>query len=216
MILILQYLFPLETIAVTNNKWLVLDIASGKLTTSSNNANGLHTNTITGELFHISGKTVSKFDAEGKSYLTQTWRGKEQTLPYPADFGAGRVTFDALLPSTEIAAIQAAHDVAVAYNEAIVLSGNPHGAINGFAFNTQAINGSDIVDVPDASNYSATVTLNLYADGVLRASRHITQSGVPFRLPSGRLYRTVSPEVISNVRIKAIEVAETIQGLNDA
>lgn len=197
------------------SKWLVFDLLGGRLTTSNESASGMHTNPITGELHFVYGKDVKKFDAEGKSYLAQRWRGKTETLPIPADFGAGRITFDPLVSAADIAAIQAAHDAAVAANESVVQSGNPHGAINGFAFNTQAINGSDIIDVPNTSDYSANVTLNLYADGVLRASRNITQSGEPFRLPSGRLYRTVSPEVISQVRIKTIEIAETIGGLND-
>ncbi|MEY2653800.1 MAG: hypothetical protein RLZZ524_828 [Pseudomonadota bacterium] len=58
------------------------------------------------------------------------------------------------------------------------------------------------------------LTLNVYADGVLRRSVNVTSQNIE-RLPSGFLARDWQVEVIANVEVQAVHVADNVRELKE-
>jgi hypothetical protein len=194
-------------------RWLVFDMRNGSLTESSIDADALYTHPISGALYFAKGKDIYLFDSKAGALLVQAWQSKNFDLPQPVNFGAARVKFDDVIDPAAAAAVLAEAEAAAAANVALLATGKIRGAWNARAFNAKRWNGSDLQYVQDANAFATGVTFDLYADGDLKHSRLVTNEQ-PFRLPSGYMSEAYSVRVTSQSRVRSVEVAETIGGLN--
>ena len=119
------------------------------------------------------------------------------------------------MSASEEAANIAAIAAATATNVALLATGKVRGAINTRAVNSQAVSGSDFVDVP--ASISNSITFNLYGGPTrdLLVSKQVTDTKV-FRLPSGYKHDNFQVEVVTQSSIAEIRIAETPAGLRDA
>lgn len=223
----------------TREKWeelnpetMVCEIAGGRLYISYTNQSGtrqmlmiegpvlipvsiaaeeIYADPSTGELYIGTAEGIQLFDAPDVVVLPGAWRSKDFVMPYPVNMGAAKIDFDLAVDVAQQAAVLAAIAAAEADNAAIMATGNAHGSINSSQINSRFLHGADFVDVP-AAPAANTVTLNLYAGGVLKASR-VVSSKKAFRLPAKYKADVYSIEVITQCVVKEIRIAETMEQL---
>lgn len=140
---------------------------------------------------------------------TLDWKSKVFTTKSPINMGAARVIAD--YGDTESAEQIAAQNAAiVAANAALIAGGtNPMGALATSMANELTLATSSLTpligDDPD-------VLFQLFVNKELVFTRSLTSSE-PFRMPTGYRADTFEIRVATKVRIRAIHLAETMQGL---
>lgn len=188
---------------------LILDLtgASPFIIRSQHRADAFFYQVETGSLFMVIGTTVYEWDALTSTPDIYTWRSKTFVLPAPTSFGA--VLFEVVLRNglDEIIALENALAVIAAANAVIFAGPSLMGALNVTPVNTYAVNGDALLPGPMGS----TVSVNIYADGVLVAS--LNKAGRMQRLPSGKLAREWEIEITGNANIQELTMAGTAQEL---
>ena len=158
--------------------------------------------------------TVEEWEAAGtrKTYL---WRSK--VFPHaPLCLTAAKVVanYESTLTVAQVAALQAAHDAAIARNLVKLPVGR--GAINGGAINAYPINGNDfeaVSDVPVAE--TSSVEFKLYSNGALKYTQSIS-SDEPFRLPGGYDGYETEIELSGVASVQEVVVAQNMSELADS
>lgn len=150
---------------------------------------------------------IKRFDAPGGQPLNQYWKSKPLILAAPTNLAAIRVDSNDAPSLQDAANIEAARTAAIAANEAILA--DPLGSeLNGEAINVFAVNGDPLMALPQPAR---TSTVNVYADGVLKAS--VTKTGEVVRLPSGFMARTWEVDVFGTAHIQQISLATSVSTL---
>jgi hypothetical protein len=182
------------------------------LTTSSVQADAIFTDGTDGELYLIdSAYGVKMFDAEDGARLPFTWASKTFELPDPTNFSAAKVDFDSVISEADYDAAVAAAAADVAADAATFASYTHFGSVNGGAINGNRVNGGPLIGANSMADVD-TVTFTLYSDGVPKFSKQLF-SNAAFRLPAGYLASNISVAVSSNMRVRSIRIAETMDGL---
>ena len=142
-----------------------------------------------------------------------TWKGKKILVPSRTAFGCARVI-------AEVGDRQAyydevvAHDDTVRRNAARISNRTIGGAIGEdlVAEPLIALNGDLLEDVPTVQDYSGNFKLvfNWYVDGVLKFTKDVYASDIPFRLSSGVRGREFEVEITGNVTVQRIDVASAM------
>lgn len=193
----------------------VLVFDDGQLVVVETSVSSMFSDVPSGELYV--GKTGGAYlwDDAAQVRMSGGWKSKEFVFPKPVNIGAAKVDFTTAVSASEEAANVAAIAAAMATNAAERTSGKVRGAINTRAVDSQAVNGSDFVDVP--ASISNSVVFNLYGgpSRSLLGSKTVTDTKV-FRLPSGYKYDNFQIEVATQSSIAEIRIAETPAGLRDA
>lgn len=174
-------------------------------------AEELYADPSTGELYVATADGIRLFDAPGVVVLPGSWRSKDFVMPYPVNMGAAKIDFDLAVDPAQQAATLAAIAAAEAENVLILAAGNANGSMNSGYIGAKVLHGADFVDVP-ADPANNTITFNLYAAGVLKASR-VVSSQKAFKLPGSYKVDVYSIEVITQCVVKEIRVAETKEQL---
>jgi len=183
------------------------------LTAAHFEADDLYVDDVSGGLYFSSESKVYQFDPSDGYAMDQDWMSREIVLPKPANIGAARVNFDLAIDPVQQAAIEVERAAAVAYNTPLLASGNLYGAWNARGYGRAARwNGSVLMSVPDAPPANE-VTFQLYTESYsgempLRFARTVTDNR-PFNLPSGYKTNSIAVRVISQCRIKSIELGGT-------
>lgn len=167
--------------------------------------------------FDNDGRSIYKF-GYGGGYETFEWKSKMFTTPMPVCFKAGIVRFtpgDALLASDVAAAIAAsiaAVTIGIA-NYTITSSG----AFAGYSPGAYTVAGGPYLSAVNSISSSVTAIFRIYADGVLKYEKQLTNSK-PFRIPKGLkpgLFDSWEIELTgNNVNIHEAIVAETLSELS--
>lgn len=182
------------------------------LTEAHFNASEIFADMSDGKLYYAHGTAdIYEFDPADGYALAQEWMSKEFVTPGLQNLGAAKVNFVQAIDPLQAAAIAAQIVIVRAANVVVIATGNVHGAWNQAGYGVQRWNGSDLA-VPPAEPPSNTVTFMLYTDGVQRCTRSLSSNRV-FRLPSGYKADNATVRVVSQCRIKSVEVADTPQSL---
>ena len=173
--------------------------------------NGWH-DIETGKLYLILSNILWEWDAMQSPNLTQDWTSKLFVSPLEINFGVAMVEASFVITPEQVAQAKAAHDAAVAFNTALLTGlGDALGSVNDTPINGMLVNGDLLMTVPSETPPDRA-TFYLYADGVLKYFRYITDSR-PFKLPRGYLGRNWQVRVGGNVTINWVKLAETMQEL---
>lgn len=164
-----------------------------------------------GKLYLVDESGVSQYDAGIGPRLSFSWMSKEYHLPSPINFGAAKVDFVGEMSEADFAQAQADYAAAVAANAAQVTGYAGLGGINGAAINARLLNGSNIKNIAAVLPDAATFTL--FCDGRVAYSRQLVADQSAFKLPAGFRSDSVAVGVSGTLRIKAVKLAETMQGL---
>lgn len=157
--------------------------------------------------FLTSDGAIERFDAPSGPPLDQYWKSKPLLLPAPANFAAIRVDSDNAPSLQDVANINNARVAATAANETLLAS--PLGSeLNGTLINTYTMAGDSLAILPEPARY---VTVNVYADGVLKAA--VTRTGAVVRLPSGFKARKWEVDVFGTANVEQIAIATSVDEL---
>lgn len=139
------------------------------------------------------------------------WKSKVFVTKQPINLGAARVIADYQSDEDE-AALRAENEAIRLANEALIASDDPMGALCTSLCNEYYVAGSG---VRDYSVSTRTVSFQFFANKqlILTVTR---DSDDAFRLPTGYRSDTFEVRVATNVRIRAIHLAESMVGLRGA
>lgn len=203
------YLLFLEEGAATK-RLLRMDMGeAAALTSFSSKCQSLYADPLNGYLYLV-GSEVQLFDGTYGQRETYVWQSKEIELAESTNPAACIIEWQATMNTTEIQAAYSIYNAARAANQLIINAKRQVGAFAQVGFNTDPINGSSsLVDPPDPTE---RLTYTLLDHGVARFSKDVLP-GVPFRLPSGYKTDVLAHQLVGNVRVKYIKVAESMIGL---
>lgn len=164
----------------------------------------------TGKLYVVVDDSIYEWDGDAGLKMTADWLSREWIFPQPINLGAAKVDADFSMTSDEIAAAQAASEAQQAANAALIAALATVGSLNAYSVNGLSLNGSAVKALPPVSWDS--LTFQLYIDGAVKFSKTLTQAKA-FRLPAGYKADNAAFRVSGNVTVKAITVAESMDGL---
>lgn len=143
-----------------------------------------------------------------------TWKSKKFLLPVKKTFNCARIIAEQEDREDYFALLEARQAV-IGRNNAKISAETIGGAIGEEVIGSElAVNGDNLETVPVLPLYSGDfeLTFKVYADEVLKFSKQIF-TDKPFRLSGGFRGRTWEFEVIGNVTIRRIDVADSVQEL---
>lgn len=178
------------------------------LSRSNAKAVAFHYDISEGALYYLtSSGEILRFDAPDGTPLNYYWKSKPLLLSAPENFAVIRVDSDDAPNLQDIANTNAAIAAAEAANVTIIAS--PLGSeINGQVVNDYTLAGDPLEPLP---SHAKTIAVNVYADGVLRASATLT--GQMLRLPAGFKARKWEIDVYGSARVQQIAIATTVTEL---
>ena len=182
------------------------------------------TDRASGNLYFLINKKVYEFDPLDSVGQTYTWRSKQFDLPRPCNMAAAMVKAETseVVPAELITARQT-------YNASLIAAGGlapvNHMAVNGAYRKIEPdaslseppkaeVGGSPILDAA-GSSLNGTITVKLWADGVLVVDRQVTANGA-FRIPSKRQAHVWQVELTSDLPIYSFVMATTRKELQVA
>ena len=139
------------------------------------------------------------------------WKSKVFTTKQPINLGAARVIADYLSDEDEDALITENNAIRAA-NQALINADDPSGALGTALVNQHQVAGSNLSDFRESYR---TVTFQFFVNKKLiyTATR---ENDDAFRLPAGYRSDTFEVRVATNVRVRAIHLAESMAGLRGA
>ena len=103
-----------------------------------------------------------------------------------------------------------------ARNNAKLASGSLTGLIGDHPIGESlSVNGDNLETVPTVAAYSGdfNLTIKIYADGVLKFTKTVYASAIPFRIPGGYRARSWEYQVEGNVRVRRVDMASSMSEL---
>ena len=139
------------------------------------------------------------------------WKSKVFTTKQPINMGAARVIADYQSDEDE-EALNTENAAILAANQALIDAGDPCGSLGTAMANQHQVAGSNLSDFRQSYR---TATFQFYVNKrlVYTATR---QNDDAFRLPSGYRADTFEVRISTNVRVRAIHMAESMAGLRGA
>jgi hypothetical protein len=139
------------------------------------------------------------------------WKSKVFTTKQPINLGAARVIADYIAGEDEEALITENNAIRAA-NQALIDANDPSGALGTALVNQHQVAGSNLNDFRESYR---TVTFQFFVNKKLiyTATR---ENDDAFRLPAGYRADTFEVRVATNVRVRAIHLAESMAGLRGA
>jgi hypothetical protein len=164
----------------------------------------------TGKLYVAADRKIYEWEGDAGTKLIYEWRSKRFVTAPPINYGAARIDADFEMSEAEWAFAQNAHDAAVAANHALAISGEMDDGLADAALAEYEIGGDAMRPIPALRLDS--LQFQLWVDDALKFSRQIRSSRA-FRLPGG--YKADNVEIVlsGNVKVSAVTLAETMDGL---
>lgn len=140
------------------------------------------------------------------------WKSKKFSIGHLSTITAGKILakYGELLTQPEIDALNTQIAAIIAAN-AILLTGEIHGDLNGHEVNLFEVNGSDLETPPEVP-LNQNVVIKLYGDEELIGAA-TSVSDVPFRFPGGKRYRQYEIEIETFTDVNQITLASSISEL---
>jgi hypothetical protein len=167
----------------------------------------------TGKLYVAADRKIYEWEGDAGTKLIYEWRSKKFVTARPINYGAARIDADFEMSEAELAFAQSAHEAAVAANRALTTSGAMDDGLADAALAEYEIGGDAMRPIPALRLDS--LQFQLWVDDALKFSRQIGSSRA-FRLPGG--YKADNVEIVlsGNVKVSAVTLAETMDGLRQA
>ena len=142
------------------------------------------------------------------------WRTKKILLPIRTTFSAARIIAEVGDRQDYYDSV-ANRDAIIARNNARISGNDIGGAIGEDAIGTLEVNGDLLEDVPTIGDYSGAfnLTMKLYVDEVLRFTKEVYASDIPFRLADGFRGRTFEVEIEGNVTVRRFDMGGSMEEL---
>jgi hypothetical protein len=172
----------------------------------------LYTDQANGKLYVVSDGELLEW-AAGSTRYSIDWKSKEIVSPRPLSLGAAKVDADFTATPEETAALAAARQAVIDDNLALIATGNIMGGMGMLPMGKAVLNGS-LLQAPPPASYDQ-LALILYVNNDAVYSVPITESRA-VRLPAINKYDNFALRVTGNVKVWAVLVAETMEGLKDA
>jgi hypothetical protein len=197
-------------------------IFDGQLHTGATvQATTLYAESGSGELYLTTAAGILEWDSPTQVPLQGNWRSKQFVLPSPVNIGAGKIDYQLAISQAESDARLAEIAAVVAVNEALVTEPLDDAealaigaSFNALRYNTVSVGGSEL-QVPPDQPPSNIVSVTLYADDDVVASRVVTDTDV-FRLPAGYKRDVFSVEITTQCAVQEVRLAETPNELRQA
>ena len=183
---------------------------SAVLTELSIASTELYTDPRNGNLYIVDEAGVNLWNSSAGEFMTYTWRSKDFELPAPVNYGAAKVDFRTAANAVDSSTANANYAADLAYNAALIAADEVTHDYGDYAHGDIDIAGDNLI-LPRTAGLDE-LTFTLFVDGVEKFSR-ILITNEAFRLPSGYKADNVSVQVSGTVRIRAIKLAETMNGL---
>lgn len=182
---------------------------AAELTAFSGDCNALYVDTLSGRLYLVSDK-VYLFDGAYGSRNTFVWKSKQIELTELVNFGAALIDWQGTMTPTEVQAAYSQFVADQSANQVVISDSLQVGAFGQVGFNTDPINGASSIVEPRSPAESLEYTIFDHDTPVFSIN---VVPGVAFRLPSGYKTDVISHQLVGNVRVKSIKIAETMTGL---
>lgn len=186
------------------------DEVGGHLVQTDIKFTAAHYRALNDEFYYAHDGALYLWNSPNVGFTSVSWKSKVFTVKQYLNFGAARVIADyegqdddAI--ATENAAIEAA-------NQAMIDTGEVGGALGDDDVGVLYLGGSQLTDLVSPQKF---VSFKFYVNKQLVFSS-TRLDNLPFRLPTGYRSDTFEVEVSSNVRVRAIHIAETPAGLRGA
>lgn len=165
----------------------------------------------TDRFFYAAGDQVWLWNSLQVGNAVLDWKSKVFTTKSPINLGAAQIVGD-FNSEEDAAALELENTNIKAYNAEVIASGDPMGALGTVLGNELQVAGSRLRDLR-ASTGSVTFQFFVNKKLIYSSSRN---NAVPFRLPAGYRADTFEVRVATNVRVRAIMMAESMAGLRGA
>jgi hypothetical protein len=167
----------------------------------------------TGKLYVAADRKIYEWEGDAGTKLIYEWRSRKFITAPPLNYGAARIDADFEMSEAELASAQDAHEAAVAANRALAVSNGMDDGLADAALAEQEIGGDAMRTIPPLR--SDSLQFQLWVDDALKFSKQIGSSRA-FRLPGG--YKADNVEIVlsGNVKVSAVTLAETMDGLRQA
>ena len=189
---------------------LKLDMQEAAILSSySVDCNTLYTDPLNGKLYVIK-RDVELFDGLYGELMTFNWKSKAFEFPERINLGAGLIEYEGTMTATEVQAAYALQQADTAANQAVINAGLAVGAFGQAGFNVDPVDGAFGITTPRSPDEFLTYTLFDHEQAVATVQ---VISGQAFRLPSGYKTDVVTHQMVGNVRVRYLKVAESMVGL---
>jgi hypothetical protein len=167
----------------------------------------------TGKLYVAADRKIYEWEGDAGTKLIYEWRSRKFITAPPLNYGAARIDADFEMSEAELAFAQSSHETAVAANHALAVSGAMDDGLADASVGEHEIGGDAMRPIPPLRLDS--LQFQLWIDGALKFSKQIGSSRA-FRLPGG--YKADNVEIVlsGNVKVSAVTLAETMDGLRQA
>ena len=180
----------------------------GNLVQSDVRFTAAHYDANTDKFYYAAGDKVWLWNSQQVGNAILDWKSKVFVTKAPLNMGAAQIIGDFDSEEDAAALVIENNNITIA-NQAIIDSGDPMGAMGTAMANELRVAGSRLNDYRQ-STQGATFQFFVNKKLVYSSSR---QSSEPFRLPAGYRADTFEFRVSTNVRIRAVHMAETMAGL---
>jgi hypothetical protein len=167
----------------------------------------------TGKLYVAVDRKIYEWEGDAGTKLIYEWRSRKFITAPPLNYGAARIDADFEMSEAELAFVQSSHETAVAANHALAVSGAMDDGLADASVGEHEIGGDAMRPIPPLRLDS--LQFQLWIDDTLKFSKQIGSSRA-FRLPGG--YKADNVEIVlsGNVKVSAVTLAETMDGLRQA
>ena len=165
----------------------------------------------TDSFYYVDSGKVHLWNSPNVGPTTLDWKSKVFTTKEFINFGAARVIADYSTPEGE-AALIAENAAIVAANAAIIAAGLEGGAMGDDDVNELMLDSSRLTPLA-VPEFNATFQFFVNKQLVYT---NIIYNDLPFRLPTGYRSDTFEVRVATTARVRAIHLAETVNGLRGA
>lgn len=168
------------------------------------------TDPLTGKLYVAFDKKIYEWEGDPGTKLSYEWKSKQFLTANPLNYGAAKIDADFEMTETEQFAAEDAIASIIASNRVLMSTGGTDDGLADSGLGEYAIGGDAMQELPPLSIDS--LQFQFWANGKLMLAKQVTTTRA-FRLPSGYKADNVEIVISGNVKVSAVVLAETMDGL---
>jgi hypothetical protein len=165
----------------------------------------------TDNFYYAAGDQVWLWNSQRVGNAVLDWKSKVFTTKSPINLGAAQVVGD-FNSEEDAEALISENNIIREDNQAIIDAGDTFGALGTFMANELQVAGSNLRELRESTG---SVTFQFFVNKKLIYTSSRSNSNA-FRLPGGYRADTFEVRVATNVRVRAIQMAESMAGLRGA
>lgn len=165
---------------------------------------------LTGKLYVAVEKKVYEWEGDPGTKLSYEWKSKQFLTASPLNYGAAKIDADFEMTEAEIFGAVDAHAAIIASNRVLITSGGTDDGLADSALGEYEVGGDAMQALPPLSIDS--LQFQFWANNRLMLTKQVLSTRA-FRLPAGYKADNVEVVVSGNVKVSAIILAETMDGL---